>query len=118
MAKSSTNTEAKSAKIEQSTTAGAATKLTRDEVAALLTDIGQQLVSSSTAYTHSMVMLNNLLRNPDAVNLFDKDLKEQAKDLWLKIKSTGLQLVDPPFLFGLPADFDKDSRSSSSDGAA
>ena len=32
----------------------------------------------------------------------DDDLREQMKDIWVKLmKSTGLQLVNPPILFGV-----------------
>ena len=73
---------------------------TREEVQEALSSIAQQVVGSQTAYLHSMVLLNQLLRLPNAVELFDADLKSQARDLWVKIKSSGLQLADPPLLAG------------------
>ena len=75
---------------------------TRAEVQGILDEIAKKFVASGSAYMHSMLLLNHILRLPNAAELFDDGLKEQARDLWLKVKSTGLQLTDPPLLFGLP----------------
>ena len=64
-----------------------------------LESVARSVVGTQSSYMHSMILLDNLCRLPNARELFDDDLKEQAKDLWLKIKSTGLQLNDPPLLF-------------------
>lgn len=73
---------------------------TRKHVQEALSTIAARVVESQSAYMHAMLLLNELLRLPNARELFDDDLKEQARDLWLKVKSTGLQLNDPPLLFG------------------
>lgn len=75
---------------------------TRKEVAGFIAEISKKIVDSNTAFFHSMITLNTLLRLPNAEEIFDEELKEQARDLWLKLKSTGLQLTDPPLLFGVP----------------
>lgn len=75
---------------------------TKKEVANFIAEISKKIVDSNTAYFHSMITLNTLLRLPNAEEIFDEELKEQARDLWLKLKLTGLQLTDPPLLFGLP----------------
>lgn len=79
--------------------------LSRTEVAAYLTDIAKKILDTKSSNLHSMLALNDLLRQPNANELFTGELKDQAKDIWLKLKSTGLQVNDPPILFGLPADF-------------
>jgi hypothetical protein len=51
-----------------------------------------------------------MMRLPNAAELFDDELKAQMKDLWIKLKSTGIKLTDPPLLFGLPEDFGKEKE--------
>lgn len=84
---------------------------TKTDVQELLDTIARKSVETNTAYMHSMLLLNTLLREPNADQLFDDSLKAQARDLWLKVKSTGLQLNDPPFLFGLPEKIDGEAKA-------
>ena len=80
-------------------------KFTKKHIRAYLADIEEQVVGSDTAYLPSVIALNEILREPNADTLLDRDLKNQMRDLWVKLKSTGIQLSDPPLLFGLPEDF-------------
>ena len=73
--------------------------ITKEGVRNTLESVARSVVGTQSSYMHSMILLDNLFRLPNARELFDDDLKEQARDLWLKIKSTGLQLNDPPLLF-------------------
>ncbi len=76
---------------------------TKKEIEAFIAEIGKKIVSDKPAYMHSMLAINQLLRQPNLPKLMDDELKEQLKDIWLKlIKSTGLQLANPPILFGYP----------------
>jgi hypothetical protein len=77
-------------------------KLTKKDITAFLADISENLEASSNGCIHSVLALNGLLRQPNAEKLFDEATKKQAQEIWIKIKSTGLQLGDPPLLFGLP----------------
>jgi hypothetical protein len=77
-------------------------KLSKKDITAYLADISENLEISSNGCIHSVLALNNLLRQPNAEKLFDEASKKQAQEIWIKIKSTGLQLGDPPLLFGLP----------------
>ena len=95
-------------------------RYTRDEIAAFLGEIAKNLVKSNNTQLHSMIALNEIIQLPYAREVLDRDLLEQARDLWLKIKSSGLQLVDPPLLFGddvaLPAEYDlSDGPAASAD---
>jgi hypothetical protein len=75
---------------------------TKAEIEAFVAEIGRKVVDSNPAYLHSMLALNHLLRQPNLKDLLDSELKEQLKDIWLKLKTTGLQVQDPPILFGIP----------------
>lgn len=74
----------------------------RDEIEAFVSDIESQVCASNGVAFHSMVALNHIMRQPNASELVDQDLKVRMADLWHKLKSVGFELQDPPLLFGLP----------------
>lgn len=78
-------------------------KYSQKEISAYLSDIEKKLTETDTVATHSLVALNQLLRLPNAADLFDGENKERAKDLWIKLKGRGIQLTEPPLIFGAPA---------------
>lgn len=75
---------------------------TRDDVVETLQVVEKKIVESHSSYIHSMLVLNNLLRQPNAHEIFDDELKERARDLWAKVSLTGMQITNPPLLFGQP----------------
>lgn len=83
---------------------------TKEDVRAYLADIEQKVIESNDAYLHSVLALNQMMRLPNAAELFDDEVKAQMRDLWIKLKSTGIKLTDPPLLFGLPEDFGKEKE--------
>jgi hypothetical protein len=91
-------------------------KYTKKEIASFLTNISEKISEGDAGNFHAMLALNNLFRLPNASDLFDKKLKEQAKELWMKLKVTGLHLADPPLLFG-PPEFSDDDSSDYEDAA-
>ena len=83
---------------------------TKEELQAFLADIEEKVVESNEAYLHSIVALNELLSLPNAADLLDDELRSRVKDLWIKLKSSGVHLNDPPLLFGLPENFGKEEE--------
>ncbi len=75
---------------------------TKAEIEAFVAEIAAKVVDKQPAYLHSMLALNFILRQPNLNDLLDEDLREQLKDIWLKLKTTGMQLQEPPILFGIP----------------
>ena len=75
---------------------------TKTEIEAFVAEIGRKVVDTNPAYLHSMLALNHILRQPNLKEQLDDELLEQLKDIWLKLKTTGLLLQDPPVLFGIP----------------
>lgn len=75
---------------------------TREEVESFLADIANKVVESQGSYLHSVLALNHLMQSTNAHEIFDENLKQQARDLWLKIRASGFQLTNPPLLFGVP----------------
>ena len=77
-------------------------RYTREELVTFFTEIGASLVQTDPAPLQALIALNNVLASPDIRKVMDDDLTEQAKDLWAKLKSTGVQISNPPLLFGYP----------------
>lgn len=75
---------------------------TREEVAEFLRNLSGKPLDRDGLYLHCLIGLNHLLSLPNVNELFDEELKTEARDLWKKIKARGLELVDPPLLFGQP----------------
>jgi len=73
----------------------------KKELQAFVAEISRKVVDKEPAYLHSMLAMNHILRQPNLPELLDGDLKDQLKDLWVKLKTTGLNLQDPPILFGI-----------------
>ena len=97
-----------------------ATKLyTKKEFEAFAAEIARKVVDKEPAYLHSMLAMNHILRQPNLPEVLDADLKDQLKDLWLKLKTTGLNLQDPPILFGLGENsINYDEQADSTDDAS
>lgn len=72
---------------------------TKKEVQTFISEISQKVIEPNTSHLHSVLAINHLLRQSNMPELLDNDLKEQLKDLWIKLKSTGVQLNDPPLIF-------------------
>ena len=72
---------------------------TKRELQNFIDELSKQIVQPKPAYLHLIIALNHILRQEDVAVVLDLQMKEQLKDIWLKLKSTGVQLNDPPLLF-------------------
>lgn len=81
-------------------------QFTKEQVVAFIKEIELKLIGNAGANLHSVVGLNRILRASNINQILDNELKERVKDIWIKLKSTGVQLIDPPIVFGLPKDFE------------
>lgn len=82
--------------------------MNKDDVKKYIADIEQMVASRSGADMASLIALNELLCHPQADKLFDDEIKSAVKDLWVSLKSYGVEVDDPPLLFGLPEGFGED----------
>ena len=78
--------------------------LDKKEVEEYLNVILEKLNSSDDAYMHSVLAFNHILRQPNAAEVFDDNMLRNAKEIWVKIRSMGIMLGDPPLIYGLPED--------------
>lgn len=82
--------------------------MNKEDVRNYIADIEKMVAARSGADMASLIALNELLSHPQAHQIFDDELKSQVKDLWISLKSYGVEVDDPPLLFGLPAGFGED----------
>ena len=75
---------------------------TREDVATLVGEIEKEMAQGQNVLMHSMLLLNELFRQPNCALLLDDDLQRRIKDIWQKVKLAGLKVNDPPLLFGQP----------------
>lgn len=88
-----------------------ATPLSEEEAMEYLADIEERVLESSNASMHSVLALNYLLNRLDESHLQNSEVKSRLCDLWIKIKSSGLELGDPPILFGVAENTEKSFSS-------
>ena len=74
---------------------------TKKELADFLETIDERLNSTDDSYMHSILAFNHILRQPNAAELLDEPMRKSAREIWVKIKSMGIMLNDPPLLFGV-----------------
>ena len=80
----------------------------KKELREYVAEIEKRVVEKQGADIAALVAINQILRMPNAAELIDGELKGQIKDLWIKLKASGVNVEDPPMLFGLPANFQED----------
>ncbi len=103
---------AKPTKKSSESTSKTTNSVSRQALADFISDISSKSVSPNESLLHCAVAINQILINPETSLLLDEDLKSQLKDVWLKLKNTGIDLIDPPGLFGLPEGFDSDGLAN------
>lgn len=81
---------------------GFETIATKKALNAFLIDIREKLEDGSAAAVYCVSAMNYVLNIPNIYTMLDKDNKEIARDIWLRLKSVGIQIKDPPLLFEAP----------------
>lgn len=69
------------------------------ELKEFLENIRDRMTDGTAAPIYAVSVLNHLLSIDEIYSLLDKDSKEIARDIWLRIKQAGLQVKNPPMLF-------------------
>lgn len=93
--------EKKNGKAEKKTASSAESLSlsTSKDLRDFLLNIRDRLGESQAAIINAVSAMNHILNHPDIYELLDKESKEIARDIWLRIKQAGVQLRNPPLLF-------------------
>ncbi len=67
-----------------------------------LNEIEAKINTESDVTMHTMLAINDLLRNSKTPQSLTDATKERIKTIWNKISLTGLELNQPPLIFGTP----------------
>lgn len=72
---------------------------TKEELKTFLLGIRDRMTDQSAAPIYAVSAVNYALNLPAIYTLLDNENKEIARDIWLRIKQSGMQLRNPPLLF-------------------
>jgi len=75
------------------------TKVSREELLAFLLNVRDKLVEGVATPIYGMAAINCLLGLKELYGIIDEELREIARDIWLRLENAGLQLKRPPLLF-------------------
>ncbi len=94
-------TTKRSKKKEETPSAGEVTSKiqTSEELRNFLLGVRDRLGDGSAATVYAVTAMNHVLSLPTIYDLLDKESKELARDVWLRIRQQGVQLKNPPLLF-------------------
>jgi hypothetical protein len=70
-----------------------------------INEISEKTLQKDESRLHSVIALNQILSDNEKVSMLDEEMKDQLREIWSRIRGAGIQLLDPPALFGLPEDF-------------
>lgn len=71
----------------------------KEELKTFLLSVRDKMADQSSAAIYAVGAMNYVLNLPNIYNLLDNENKELARDIWLRIKQSGMQLRNPPMLF-------------------
>lgn len=70
------------------------------ELKTFLQSLLDRMEEGQVAPIFAFSAINHLLSKSELFSLFCPESKELARDIWLRIKQSGLQVRNPAFLFG------------------
>ena len=71
----------------------------KEELRAYLLNVSDKLVDESAAPVYGMAAINHFFNRPEIYLHLDEELREIARDIWLRLEKAGLQIKKPPLLF-------------------
>jgi hypothetical protein len=77
---------------------------TNSELKIFLQSLLDRMGEGQVAPVFALSAINHLLSKQEIFTLFCPETKELARDIWLRIKQSGLQVRNPVFLFAAEAE--------------
>jgi hypothetical protein len=71
----------------------------RKDLNAYLLRIKDRLTDKTLAPVHALSAMKWVLSQPNIYALLNADNKELARDVWLRVRQSGVQVKNPPLLF-------------------
>lgn len=73
---------------------------TPQELKTFLVQVRQKLIEEVSPPVYTLAAMNLVLNRADIYDLMSPEAEEVAKDIWNRLKNRGIQLRNPPLLFG------------------
>ena len=86
--------------------------ISKEALMEYIQDIAQRASLPDESRLHCAIAISQILSNPSTQNIIDEGGKTTLKEVWFKLKGEGIQMEDPPFLFGLPENFDQEELAN------
>ena len=74
--------------------------LSKADLKSFLMNVRDRMGEAIAAPIYVLSAMNFVLNQPGIYEWLDNENKEIARDIWLRLKQSGLQLRNPPLLFG------------------
>lgn len=92
--------KAKSSKNGADENAGFENISSKTDLKNFLLNVRDKMAEEVAAPVYALSAINHVMTLPGIYNLLDNENKEIARDIWLRLKQSGMQLRNPPILFG------------------
>jgi hypothetical protein len=69
-----------------------------------LSQVRQKMGEDASPPIYTLAAMNLVLNRPDIYELLSPEAEEIARDIWIRLKNRGIQLRNPPILFGSEAE--------------
>ena len=70
------------------------------DLKAFLLNVRDKMAEEVAPPVYAFTVINQILTTPDIFGLLNKENKEIARDIWLRVKQAGFQARNPSMLFG------------------
>ena len=70
------------------------------DLEAFLLNVRDKMDDESASAVYALTAMNYVMSLPEVYSWFNNETKEIARDIWLRLKLAGLQIRNPPMLFG------------------
>jgi len=74
-------------------------KVGKDELLVFLLNVRDKLVEGVATPIYGMAAIKCLMGLDELYGIIDEEVRELARDIWLRLENAGLQLKRPPLLF-------------------
>lgn len=72
----------------------------REDLKCFLAMVSQKMDQEQSPPIYVLTLMNHLMNLPNIYDCLDEENKETARAIWLRMKQQGMQLRNPPMLFG------------------
>lgn len=94
-------TKKKEIKKEQGTPSESFGKISSTaDLKSFLNTIHDKLTEDVGSPIYALTAMNHIMNLQSVYDILDSETKELARNIWLRLKASGLQLRNPPILFG------------------